>query len=127
MKDQKSLIEESDGLPLALAIAGAYLEQTSTQFGSYLAYTGTLGSGYEPVPLVRFICRPHALLDMAAVLYPDSTEKRKLSCTTLAVGVFRRPGHLASIAPICSWAESGQGVMLSMVDAGLLSHYRVFD
>ncbi|KAI0451347.1 hypothetical protein F5B21DRAFT_487237 [Xylaria acuta] len=34
--DAVRLAEELDGLPLALATAGAYLEQTSTSFGSYL-------------------------------------------------------------------------------------------
>ncbi|TRX93584.1 hypothetical protein FHL15_005556 [Xylaria flabelliformis] len=34
--DAARLAEELDGLPLALATAGAYLEQTSVSFGSYL-------------------------------------------------------------------------------------------
>ncbi|KAI3326718.1 kinesin light chain [Xylariaceae sp. AK1471] len=34
--DAVVLAKELDGLPLALAVAGAYLEQTSTTFGSYL-------------------------------------------------------------------------------------------
>ncbi|RYO79958.1 hypothetical protein DL764_009955 [Monosporascus ibericus] len=34
--DAISLAKELDGLPLALATAGAYLEQTSTSFGKYL-------------------------------------------------------------------------------------------
>jgi hypothetical protein len=65
------LAKELDGLPLALATAGAYLDQVSTSFADYLRlYKASWLKLQQTSPDTEHLRRPSTVFHMAAVIRP---------------------------------------------------------
>jgi hypothetical protein len=87
--DARDLVEKLDGLPLALATAGAYLRHVATSFGDYLRlYTKSWARLHASTPDLGFLSRPHTLLYMANLIRAITGKKRTCCSFAPMVGLF---------------------------------------
>jgi hypothetical protein len=66
--DAVRLAKELDGLPLALATAGAYLDQVTINLSDYLRLYKVMGETTEDESGADLVRRPNLILYMAAFI-----------------------------------------------------------